>query len=86
MGAADERAHMSDVFKVRIGIASARELEIEVADTNAVGDAFERAVKKGEPVLWVTDAKQRKFGIAVASIAFVEFDKPTDRGVGFSPA
>jgi hypothetical protein len=76
---------MSEVYKVRIGIASARELEVEVEDTSAVGEAFERAVRKGEPVLWVTDTKQRRFGIAVASIAFVEFDKPTDRGVGFSP-
>ena len=74
---------MSDTYKVRIGIAAARELEIEVDDTKAVGDAFERAVKKGEPVLWLSDVRERSFGIAVGSIAFVEFDRSDVRGVGF---
>lgn len=76
---------MSDIYKLRVGIASARELEIEVEDTSAVVEAFERAVKKGEPVLWVNDVRGRRFGIAVGSISFIEFDRPQDRGVGFGP-
>jgi len=77
---------MSDVYKVRVGIAAARELEIEVEDTAMIVDAYERAVKKGEPVLWVNDAKGRRYGIAVPSITFIEFDRPQDRGVGFGPS
>jgi Protein of unknown function (DUF3107) len=76
---------MSEVYKVRIGIAAARELEIEVEDTSAVVDLYERAIKKGESVLWVNDTKGRRYGIAVGSITFIEFDKPQDRGVGFGP-
>jgi len=74
---------MADVFKVRVGVASARELEIEVEETQIVIDAFERAVKKGEAVLWITDSRGHRFGIAVGSIAFVEFDEPHERGIGF---
>jgi hypothetical protein len=74
---------MADAFKVRVGVASARELEIEVEETQVVIEAFERAVKKGEAVLWITDARGHRFGIAVGSIAFVEFDKPQERGIGF---
>jgi len=77
---------MVDVYKVRVGIAAARELEIEVEDTSVMVDAYERAVKKNEPVLWVNDAKGRRYGIAVSSITFIEFDKPQERGVGFGPA
>lgn len=72
-----------DVYKVRVGIAAARELEIEVADTGAVVEAYERALKKNEPLLWINDATERRFGIVVASITFIEFDRPKDRGVGF---
>lgn len=77
---------MSDVYKVRVGVAAARELELEVEETQVVIDAFEQAIAKDEPVLWITDSRGHRFGIAVDSIAFVEFDKPSDRGVGFSPA
>ena len=42
---------MSDVNKVRIGIAAARELEIEVKDPSAVVSAYEKALKKGDPVV-----------------------------------
>lgn len=77
---------MNDAYKVRIGVAAARELELEVDDTQVVIDAFEKAVKKHEPVLWINDARGHRFGVAVSSIAFIEFDKPENRGVGFAPA
>ena len=77
---------MSDVYKVRVGVAAARELELEVEETQIVIDAFERAIANDEPVLWITDARGHRFGIAVGSIAFIEFDKPSQRGVGFAPA
>lgn len=76
---------MNDVYKVRVGVSAARELELEVEETQVVIDAFEKAIKKNEPVLWITDARGHRFGIGVASIAFIEFDQPTERGVGFAP-
>ena len=77
---------MSDVYKVRVGVSAARELELQVEETQVVIDAFEQAIAKDEPVLWITDSRGHRFGIGVESIAFIEFDKPSERGVGFSPA
>ena len=74
---------MSDTHKVRVGVSAARELEFEVADTAQVRDSFEKAVKKGDAVLWIDDVRGHSFGISVAGIVFVEFEKPQDRGVGF---
>ena len=61
-------------------------MELEVEETQVVIDAFEKAIASDEPVLWITDSRGHRFGIAVESIAFIEFDKPKERGVGFSPA
>lgn len=74
---------MSDVNKVRIGIAAARELEIDVDDPASVVAAYEKALKKNEPVLWITDLRDHQFGIAVESVAFIEIEKPQERGIGF---
>lgn len=74
---------MSDTYKVRVGVSAARELEFDVEDPEALSQAYEKAVKKGEPVLWVNDAKGHRFGVATASIAFVQVERPEERGVGF---
>lgn len=74
---------MSEVVTVRIGVRSARELEISVEDGDAVASAYEKAVKGKETVLWVTDTRGHRFGVQVDGIAFVEIDQPTKKGVGF---
>ena len=74
---------MSETYKVRIGVESARELEIEVEDPDAISASYEKAIENDDPVLWITDAKGHRFGVSVASIAFVEFERPEQRGVGF---
>jgi hypothetical protein len=74
---------MSESVTVRIGVKSARELEIAVEDGEAVAAAYEKAVKSKDTVLWVTDTRSHRFGIQVDGIAFLEIDKPTQRGVGF---
>ena len=74
---------MSDTYKVRVGVDSARELEIEVEDPDAISTAYEKAIESGDPVLWITDAKGHRFGVSVASVAFIEFERPEQRGVGF---
>ncbi|MGI9667805.1 MAG: DUF3107 family protein [Acidimicrobiia bacterium] len=77
---------MSDTYKVRVGVSSARELEFEVSDPDALSQSFEKAVKKGDPVLWIDDVRGQRFGIATSSIAFVQVERPEERGVGFGPS
>lgn len=74
---------MSESTTVRIGLSSARELEITVDDADAVAATFEKAVKGKDAILWVTDIRGHRFGVSVAAIAFVEIDQPDVRGVGF---
>lgn len=74
---------MSESLTVRIGLTSARELEIAVEDGDDFATLFEKAVKGKQSVLWVTDARGHRYGVNVESIAFVEIDKPLERGVGF---
>jgi hypothetical protein len=74
---------MSESVNVRIGVRSARELEIAVEDGDAVATAYEKAIKGKDTVLWITDTKGHRYGIHVDGIAFVEIDQPTQRGVGF---
>lgn len=74
---------MTESVTVRIGVRSARELEIQVDDGDAVAAAYEKAVKGKDTVLWVTDTRGHRFGVQVEGIAFIEIDQPTERGVGF---
>jgi len=75
---------MSDTPTIRIGISSARELEIQVDDPAVVSAAYEKALKGKDAVLWVTDMRGHRFGISVTSIAFIELEEPQNRGIGFS--
>ena len=74
---------MSSKHKVRIGVKSVRELELEVDDPAEVSASFEKALKGKDQVLWITDTREHRFGIAIDSIAFIEVERPDDRGVGF---
>lgn len=74
---------MTDRHTVRVGVKSARELDIEVDDPSAVSAAYEKALKGKDRVLWITDIRGHRFGIAIDSIAFIEIEPPIDRGVGF---
>jgi len=75
---------MTDTPTIRIGIISARELDIQVDDPEVVSSAYEKAVKGKDAVLWITDERGHRFGISVASIAFIELEEPQNRGIGFS--
>jgi hypothetical protein len=74
---------MGNKHTVRIGVKSARELELEVDDPTAVSAAYEKVLKGKDSILWITDTREHRFGIAVDSIAFIEIERPADRGVGF---
>lgn len=72
---------MSDTIKVRIGVQSARELELEVVDGDAVVKQLEDAK---DWMVWIEDAKGRRHGVVVEKVAFVEVDSAGGKtGVGF---
>mgnify|MGYP001811680081 FL=1 len=73
-----------DTVKVRIGLEGARELEFDVDDGDSLIKDVETAISKDEALLWVTDARGDRHGLAVGKIAFVqvEGDKASG-GVGF---
>ena len=75
---------MADSTKVRIAVASARELEFEVDDAQAMIKDLEAGLAAGDEIVWIADAKGDRHGVRVANIAFVEVEGD-DRsgGVGF---
>jgi hypothetical protein len=75
---------MTDPRTVRIGVSAARELEIQVEDPTVVSADYEKSLDSDATVLWITDSRGHRFGVSVASIAFIELEEPEQRGVGFS--
>jgi len=70
-------------IKIRFGMASAREVEIEVDSSEDIASAFDLAMAEGAKVLWVTDAKGHRHGVVLDKVAFVEVEKAKPREVGF---
>ncbi len=71
--------------KVRIGVQSARELELEVEDGEEVARQLETALGSGEALSWVVDSKGDRHGIAIDKLAFVQIEGEAARkGVGFA--
>jgi len=73
---------------VRIGITqSPREIEVEMADGvdgDQVAALVEKALGTEGGVLWLTDRKGRRVGVAAARLAYVEIGSGhEDRRVGF---
>jgi hypothetical protein len=70
--------------KVRIGLDGARELEFDVPDGETLVKDVETAITRGDTLMWVTDARGDRHGVAVAKIAFVEVEgEKAAGGVGF---
>jgi hypothetical protein len=77
---------MAENVKVRVGLQSARELEFEVADGEVVAAELEAAIDSGSGLVWITDTKGERHGIAVGKVAFVEVEGGATRpGIGFFP-
>ncbi len=78
---------MIETVKVRIGLQSARELELDVEDGDAVAEQLEAATAdNGAGIVWITDAKGNRHGIAIEKLAFVEVEGEATRpGIGFTP-
>lgn len=78
---------MSKPVRVRVGMASAREIEIEVAEGEKLAADFEQAVTDQQSIFWITDAKGHKHGVVTAKVAFLEIENGEERaGIGFSRA
>lgn len=78
---------MSDGVKVRFGMVSARELELEVDEGTDVAGIFQKGVAAGEAILWITDSRGHRHAIAIEKVAFIEIETEVRRhGVGFTPA
>ena len=76
-------------MQVRIGmIYSSKELEIELSDDEEgakVVDEINAALAKDNGMLWLTDRKGRRVGVAISKLAYVEVGPDTHgRRVGFS--
>lgn len=73
-----------ELVKIRVGMTSARELELEVPAAG-LEETVDRAIHDGG-ILWLTDEKGHRHGIVVERIAFfaIETDRRA-RGVGFGP-
>ncbi len=71
-------------MRVRIGIRQAKELEIDVDDSQEMLDAYDKAVADGERMLWVTEKDGRRFGVVTDLIAYLEVEPEQFKQVGFS--
>jgi len=74
---------MAETDTVRFGIASVRELEIEVEPGHDVAEEFEKAVSDGTQLLWIRDVLGHLHGIVVDKVGFIEVESAAKRDVGF---
>ena len=73
-------------MEIRIGVVhTAKELSVEVdGNVDDVIATIDTALADGKPVVWVTDAKGRRVGVATSKLAYLEIDANGDtRHVGF---
>lgn len=73
---------------VRIGVQYiAKEIEVDLgdaADTEAVQQQIDAVLSGDAKVLWLTDRRGRKVGVAADKIAYVEVGTDTsERRIGF---
>lgn len=76
-------------MQVRIGMTySSKELEVELGDSKdgeSVIAEITKAVSDDAGMLWLTDRKGRRVGVATSKVAWVEVGPDTEgRRVGFS--
>ncbi|HHC09176.1 MAG TPA: DUF3107 family protein [Actinobacteria bacterium] len=74
------------MIRIRFGMTSAREVELEVEESEDVAAAFDLAMAEGAKVLWVADTRGHRHGIVLDKVAFVEVEPTRPREVGFGPS
>jgi hypothetical protein len=75
---------INETVKVRFGMSSTRELEIEVEPGHNIATEFETALNGGAELLWVTDNRGYQHAIVLDKVAFVEIETASHRDIGFS--
>ena len=73
-------------MELRIGVVhTAKELSVDVdGSVDDLVAAIDAALGEGRPVVWVTDTKGRRVGVAADKLAYLEIDASGDtRHVGF---
>ena len=75
---------INETAKVRFGMASTRELEIEVEPGHNIASEFETALNEEANLLWITDTRGYQHGIVLEKVAFVEIETASRRDLGFS--
>ncbi len=75
---------ITETTKVRFGMSSTRELEIEVEPGHDIATEFETALAKETQVLWIRDTRGHRHGIVVEKVAFIEIESARRRDVGFT--
>ncbi|MCU1455914.1 MAG: hypothetical protein JWL73_6 [Actinomycetia bacterium] len=74
-------------MEVKIGVVyTSKELLVELAgDADEIVATFDKALKAGDPVVWLTDNKGRKVGVPADKVAYVEVSNEDEtKRVGFS--
>ena len=74
---------MSTKQRMRIGLQSVREIEVEVDDAEAVIEAITAAMTSDDPMAWITDTNDTRHGLAVDKLAFIQVDAEEEKMVGF---
>jgi hypothetical protein len=68
---------------VRIGVANAKELEVQVDDPAALVAAFENALKDDEVLLTIEEKNGARTVVAVAAILYFAMEAADRPGIGF---
>ena len=71
-------------MRMRIGIKQAKELDLDVEDSQAVIDAYDKAVEDGDRMLWITAKDGHRHGVVTELIAYLEVEPDELKQVGFS--
>jgi hypothetical protein len=80
-------APQGDNVRVRIGIGdTTREIELDVADADALIAEIEGAFDGEKAMLWFTDVGERRIGVPTSRIAYVEVEPEQKVSVGFTPS
>ena len=72
-------------MRVRIGIGdTSREIELDVDDGDALIAKIDNAFDGDNAMLWFTDVGNRRIGVPVLRIAYVELEPEQRVSVGFT--
>ena len=71
-------------MRIRIGIRQAKELDLEVEDSQEFVDAYEKAVADGEHMVWIAETNGHRHGVVTELVAYIETEPEELKQVGFS--